>query len=502
MAADRQGVRERRSRLHLLASVRSRATLAAVIVVGAALALGAVGLLGLLGESLQAGVESSARTQLNDAAALVSLGEIPNPLPVARGDTFTQIVGTTGSVVASSPSLVGLSPLSKLHPGVGSTLVRQVGALPDLEAEGGLDGPDPDGPYLVLARTVSPVGVGSLAGAEPARGTSVGAQGDEVRASGPLTVYVAASLASVRATSATVSVALAGGLPVLVALVGALVWLFCGRALRPVEAIRAEVADISARDLHRRVPEPATRDEVGRLARTMNAMLERLEGGAARQRSFIADASHELRSPLTTIQATLEVGLAHPGEAAWSAIAAEALEESGRLQRLVEDLLLLASADEKALVLQVELVDLDELVTREVGRIRQRRRRPLTIDMHRVSAGQVSGDRSQLARAVQNLLDNAERHALEAIVVELSTGEGRVTLAVADDGPGIPEADRDRVFERFTRLDEARSAEDGGTGLGLAIVREIIWLHGGTIELADAPVGARFVISLPAACEE
>ncbi|MGH9127982.1 MAG: HAMP domain-containing sensor histidine kinase [Acidimicrobiales bacterium] len=284
------------------------------------------------------------------------------------------------------------------------------------------------------------------------------------------------------------------------ALVGALVWVLCGRALRPVEAIRAEVADISDRDLHRRVPEPGTNDEVGRLARTMNAMLGRLEAGAVRQRRFVSDASHELQSPLAAIRATLEVGKAHPEAAEWEGVIGDALEESSRLQQLIEQLLTLARVDEGTLAPRMELVDLDEVVIAEARRMRQRAPR-VSIDLHGVSAGQVRGDRAQLARVVQNLLDNAERHASGNVGVVLATGNGRVTLSVLDDGNGIPAWERDRVFERFTRLDEARSSDDGGTGLGLAIVREIICAHDGTVEVADVATGACLVVSLPAAAE-
>jgi signal transduction histidine kinase len=475
--------------VRLLASVRSRATLAAVAVVGCAFVLGAIGLLGLLGASLRHDVELSARSQLNNVVALASEGEVPNPLPVSRDDTFTQIVSASGKVLASSPGLVGSKPLvADLRPETGATVVHQVPSVPDPDKGTDPEHLDTDGPYLVIATTVPTI-------PNPRKGEA------DLGQAGPLTVIVAASLASVTTASTTVAFALAGGLPVLTALVGALVWVFCGRALRPVEAIRAEVADISERDLHRRVPEPPALDEVGRLARTMNAMLKRLEDGAIRQRRFVADASHELRSPLTTIQAMLEVALAHPRKTSWPDIATEALDESHRLQRLIEDLLVLASADEEAMVLRMDLVDLDQVVAAEVGRARVKFE-GLRFDLRRVSAGQVVGDRAQLARALQNLLDNAQRHANSVIGVELSTDRDTVTLVVADDGPGLAASDRERVFERFTRLDEARSVDEGGSGLGLAIVREIIRLHAGTVEMVDAEMGARCLITLPAACTD
>ncbi|MGH9071635.1 MAG: histidine kinase dimerization/phospho-acceptor domain-containing protein, partial [Acidimicrobiales bacterium] len=426
-----------------MASVRARATLAAVVVVGAAFALGAIGLLGILGSSLREGVEASGRAQLSDVVALASTGEVPDPLPVSSNDIFAQLVGPNGSVLAASSTLVGSTPFLAQRPQVGSTILARAARLPGNDAESGIDHPDSDGPYLLLARTVDT----DASHAAHLNGQD-SAPGEKAVLTGPLTVYVAASLTSVVAATRTVGLALAGGLPVLTALVGALVWLFCGRALRPVEAIRAEVADISERDLHRRVPEPSTTDEVKRLARTMNEMLERLEDGVARQRRFVSDASHELRSPLTTIQATLEVSLAHPASSAWPSVAAEALEEAFRLQRLVEDLLVLASADEAALPRHTELVDLDEVISSELGRIRrppdgtglatsESSGRRVSFDLRRVSVGQVMGSRAQLARVVQNLLDNARRHAANVVSVELVTAAGAVTLVIADDGPGL-----------------------------------------------------------------
>lgn len=461
-----------------LGSVRARATLAAVVVVAVALAVGGVGLLRLLSRSLQEGVESAARTEMADITSLAFSGQLQARLPVSRGDTFAQAVGSDGRVVASSPGLGGDAPMSRLTPGPGVTLVRRVATLTIHESEPSRA--DPDGPYLVVARALEP-----------------GRYRTGLLAPAPLTFYVAASLRPAEAATTTVALALAGGLPTFVLLVGTLVWFLSGRALRPVEAIRAEVAELSARDLHRRVPEPASKDEVGRLARTMNAMLDRLEASARRQRRFVADASHELRSPLTVIQATLEVALAHPEGSSWPAVAGDALEEARRLQRLVEDLLVLARADEGGLTPRHDVVDLDEVVLGEVRRI-WGEPGPVVPDLHRVSAGRVVGDRDQLVRVVQNLLDNARRHARRVVCLELHVTGDHVTLAVGDDGPGIPPGDRERVFDRFARLDEGRSLDEGGTGLGLAIVKEIISLHGGTITVADSDRGARFVVRLPA----
>ncbi len=459
--------------------------MAAVLVVGAALAAGGLGLVSLLGASIEEGIESSAHAQLDEVASLASAGRLPTRLAGVRGDSFTEVLDSSGRVVAASASSADSARLAQVHPDPDGAVVPYLEITP-ARGEADRGDADSDGPYLVFSRTVT-----TAASAAPASAAPASAPGQARR----LTVYVAASLEPEAVTTGRVAWALGGGLPVLVALVGALVWMLTGRALRPVEAIRAEVADISGHDLHRRVPEPLAGDEVASLARTMNAMLNRLESSAAHQRRFVADASHELRSPLAVVQATLEVALAHPKDCAWDAVAADALEETRRLQRLVEDLLVLARADEGTQLPRSQVVDLDELVLSAAGRMRAHSRVPL--DLHRVSAGRVRGDRQQLARVVQNLLDNAARHAKSCVTVELSTGGQQVTLVVGDDGPGIPPAHRAEVFERFARLDEARSQDQGGTGLGLAIVKEIIEGHGGTIQVASSVPGARLVIGLP-----
>jgi signal transduction histidine kinase len=314
--------------------------------------------------------------------------------------------------------------------------------------------------------------------------------------SGNDTIYVAGTLEDVEQSTRTLLLSLLVAVPLSSAVLAGLVWWLVGRVLRPVEAIRTEVDRISASRLDRRVPEPPTTDEVARLARTMNAMLDRLAGASEEQRRFVADAAHELRSPLARIRAQLEVDEAHPASADPAATHGSVLAETGRLQRLVDDLLLLARGDAGALDLtRAGPVDLDDVVEQQVGA--RRGRAGPQIDSRDVRPVQVRGDAGQLARAVANLLDNAVRHARSAVTVTLAEAGGEAVLSVADDGPGIPAADRDRVFERFTRLDSARSA-DGGAGLGLAIARDIAERHGGGLALHSvAPAGARFVFTLP-----
>ena len=259
--------------------------------------------------------------------------------------------------------------------------------------------------------------------------------------------------------------------PALIALVALAAWYFTGRALKPVEAIRVEAEAITGSTIHRRVPEPKTDDEVGRLARTMNAMLGRLDESSQRQRQFVSDASHELRSPLASIRTNVEVALRNPDRTDWNAVAGRVLAEDERMEATVSELLDLARLDELPEGTPIESlpeVDLDELVHDETMHDHR-----VLISTTRVSAGRVHGRREQLARVVRNLLDNADRHARTMVAIELHNDSeaGAVELTVDDDGPGIPVEDRERVFDRFTRLDDGRARDAGGLGIGLSMVQ-------------------------------
>jgi signal transduction histidine kinase len=315
---------------------------------------------------------------------------------------------------------------------------------------------------------------------------------------GILTVTAAAPFDQVSRSVDALRGTLLIGLPALIALVAAVAWLLVGRALRPVEAIRAEVDEITGSTMHRRVPEPPTSDEVGRLARTMNAMLGRLDTSATRQRQFISDASHELRSPVAAIRTGLEVARRKADRADWPAVADAALAEESRLEALLDDLLLLAMQDENGgVTVPTTAVDVRALTVAEADRPR---RVPVDV-VHAPAEGlplRVAGAGDQLARAVGNLVDNAARHATSVVQIGLSTDDDSVRVIVDDDGPGIPPADRERIFERFTRLDDGRARHHGGTGLGLAVVRSIANRHGGQVRVDDSPLGgARFVAQLP-----
>ena len=443
-----------------LATVRVRITAAAVIVVGAALVVGAFWLVHAHRSTLTKNLETAARLRSQDVASAVADGNFPHILAAQRGDeNLVQVVDSNGVVVATSKNISGEAPISALHPDADGFSARTVGGV-----ERG------EGPYRVVVRRV-----------ETSTGTYL--------------VYVARSLEGVARSTDSLVRLLWWSLPALLALMGILTWVVTGRALRPVESIRHEVEVIGGEDLHRRVPEPASEDEIGRLARTMNAMLARLEDATDRQRRFVADASHELRSPLTGIRAQLEVDLEHPELADWQTTEREVLADAIRMQRLVDDLLAIAVVDASQLdAAHRAPVDLDEIVLAETRRLHTNS--ALAVDTHAVSGAQVDGNADQLLRVVRNLLDNAAHHARSEVVVSLVESSTEVTLRVVDDGPGIPDADRERVFERFAKLDDARGRDGGGAGLGLAIVHDVVVAHGGSVAVENAP-GAAFTVVLP-----
>jgi signal transduction histidine kinase len=273
--------------------------------------------------------------------------------------------------------------------------------------------------------------------------------------------------------------------------------------LRPVAALRHGAADITAAGLaEQRLPVPPAHDEIYRLAVTLNAMLDRIDSATSRQRTFVGDAAHELRSPLASVRVQLEVGQRLGPEADWSGLIDDVLVDVDRLDRLVEDLLSLARLDEAGSLTRREPVALDELVETVVTGYSQAE---ITVRATTEPAV-VDGDPDALRRVAINLIDNAVRHASSEVVVSLKPGKRAgpavVVLTVVDDGRGVPEAERERVFDRFYRMHESRSRQTGGTGLGLPIVRDIVRNHGGRVRLAereDGKPGARAIVVLPRA---
>lgn len=445
-------------------SVRFRITLAATVAVAVVLVLAGIGLVLAQRRSLTRSLEESLTQEAEAIIAGAEVGEVPEVLdPAGDDDTVAQVVvGSTGDVVASTPNVEGRTRLVAASPPPFSSSTAIESVLEDGDR------------FLIVTRPVPST-------------------------SAPLVVSVGAPLDDVAdATSALARSMLLAG-PLVVALLAALVWWLVGRTLRPVEAIRAEVSEIGGSDLHRRVPVPPGDDEVTRLARTMNDMLARVESSAGRQQRFVADASHELRSPLTRIRTELEVDLAHPAGADPVATHRSVLEEVDGLQALVDDLLLLARIEDApaGALVAATVCDLDDVVLDEVHRVAGGRVEVRGADL---ASAQVRGDVPALARAVRNVIENAVRHATAGVDVGLTVDDGWAVVTTADDGPGIPADRAAEVFERFARLDEARSGHDGGTGLGLAIAREVVERHGGTITVdLDHQPGACVVITLPVA---
>jgi len=432
-----------------------------VVLTGLAAVLGAWALVAALGNSLTESVVVSAQARAAEVAR--TLERTPSsPGLEAEEDRVVHVLDDAGAVVAASP-------------GAPARPTAVPNGEPLTEAEGPLEG-EVDERLVVVAQRAS--------------------TGD-----GELTVVVSQDVSDVQESQQALSDVLRVAVPVAVAGVGLVAWWLVGRALAPVDAIRAEVQGITADQLDRRVPEPGTRDEVAELAQTMNLMLDRLESAQRRQRQLVSDASHELRSPATAIRQHAEVALSHPGQTSTEELARVALVEGRRLEQLVEQMLWVARADEGRASLRTSLVDLDDLVLEEASRLRATS--GTKIDTSRVSAGQVTGDAALLRRVVANLLDNAVGHATALVTVRLDEHEGpddrAVRLRVDDDGAGIAAADRERVLERFVRLDEARTRARGGTGLGLAIVAGVVHAHGGTLQVGESDTGgARFDVLLGA----
>ncbi len=429
-------------------SLRARLTILATLVVAVGLAAGSVLLLGSLQRSLVAALDTTARQRAQDVAALAGSGRLPDPIPVAGAGTVqVQVVDSRRRVLAAS---------------VGSD--RAVPLLDPAE--------------LATARDRRPRSLdGSRIGErDPLRVIAWPAG----TASDPLTVIAAVSVTSVAGSLRIVEVALLLGV---------------GRALLPVATLRRGAEEITGTGQSSRLPLPDAQDEIHRLGVTLNHMLDRLEEAARRQRGFVADAAHELRSPLASMRTQLEVATQHPERANWRRLSEGALADTLRLGRMVEDLLALARLDERPAAIRSGGLDLGEVAREVADRLSDG---DVKVSLQLDGGAWVRGDRAALGRVVQNLLDNAVRHASSRVEVSVGSEGPLAVLAVADDGPGIPAADRERVFERFTRLDDARSREHGGAGLGLAIAREIVRAHGGELTAEDGAPGARLVLRLPA----
>ncbi|GAB2916347.1 ATP-binding protein [Rhodococcus aerolatus] len=439
--------------------VRARSALAAMAVVAVAVGVAAAALLVVLQLALAGAADDAATGRARDVAAALRTtdpaGLDPALLSTDARTTAVQVLDGDGTVVARSPG-APTTPLAATRPATGATVAG------------------------VRVRT-------------PSAELRVAAAG----AGGGQTVLVAANQEPIETTTRTVGALLALGAPVIVLVVGWLTQALVGRSLRSVDRIRARVAAVSAHDLTGRVPVPTARDEVAELAETMNAMLARLEAATAAQRRFVGDASHELRSPLATVTTALELASSRPEVLDAALVEGTLLPEAHRMSRLVDDLLLLARADERGLPAHRTDVDLDDVADGVLTRLEPPR--PGTTVVRDLGPARLSGDPAQLGRVVRNLVENAQRHARAQVRVRTGTEGGAVLLAVDDDGPGIPVAERGRVLQRFVRLEEDRGRETGGSGLGLAIVAEIVEAHGGTVDVGGSALGgAQVCVRLPA----
>jgi signal transduction histidine kinase len=437
-----------------LATIRAITTAVATIVVALALTVGAIALVAAARRTMVDEVTEAAGKQAAEVVGQLESGR-PPVLEVAGSDEqMVQVMTPAGAVVASSSNVAGEPPVARMAPGQSAQVITPL----DNDA------------FTAVVQS-----------AQTANGQRI--------------VLVARGLVDVLDTTKAITRLLIIGLPLLVAVVAFTTWFAVGRALAPVEAIRREVDEISAAQLHRRVPQPKADDEIARLAATMNRMLGRLEDARNSQRRFVSDASHELRSPITTIRQHAEVALAHPDRVTAAELAEVVLAEQQRMQRLVEDLLLLARADEHVPLARAA-VDLDDLAFEEGHRLRSTTSK--WVDTSGVTAAQMQGDADALRRAFRNLIQNAVQHAVGRVDIVLVERGREVVLIVDDDGPGIPEAERDRVLQRFVRLDEARSREDGGSGLGFSIVDEVVRAHSGSMSIDQSPLGgARITVTLP-----
>ncbi len=428
-------------------SIRFRVTAAAVAGTLAVLVLASTVLVLVQRESLVAGIDQALLQRAADVEAAVSSADGYVELAPSPVEGFAQVVSASGGVVAATPNLEGRGPMAAGDVGVDT--FSTVSGLP-------VD----DDVFRLLVRPL--------------------ANGD--------VVVVATTYDVVAETITTMVRTLLALIPVVTAALAALTWWLVGRTLRPVEEITAEVSSMGHRDLGRRVAEPGSGDEIDRLAATMNQMLDRLERSVDREGRFVADASHELRSPVTRLRAEVELLMAR-GDPDPELTSLH--EEIVAIQSTIEDLLFLARNDAATTTPDMAPVDLDDLVLEAtLGHVR------VPFDLAGVSAAQIMGNESMLRRAVINLVDNAQRHARSQVVVRLTEDEAWAVLEVGDDGDGVPAAGAETIFDRFSRLDGDRNL--GGTGLGLAIARGVADAHGGSLKLLNpGQQGARFEMRLP-----
>jgi signal transduction histidine kinase len=439
-------------------SLRARLTLITSAGLALALAGAAVLLVNALRVSITRELDDSARQGAVTVAALIDQNRLPSPVPVAPGTLTIQVLDAQGRIINVSPGADRLVPMLPLPQARAAARTGQARMLA--------------GP---------PLGMPSLL-----RVVAVGASGHQV-------VIAAVSYAQVHDSLGTLGKALLIGTPLLFGLLALAIWLVTGYTLRPIAELRRGAAEVTETGLPRDLPVPPARDEVRSLAVTLNDMLSRLADAQQRQRDLVSDTAHELRSPIASIRAQLEVALDHPDGLDWAETARDVHADTLRLARLTEDLLLLARLDGQHL--RRRPTDLSAMCVSVAARYTTAR---VPVRADAPAPCLVAGDPDALSRLVVNLLDNAVRHAASRVCVSVREDGGWAVLTVTDDGPGIPAEDAERAFGRFSRLDDARSRTgEEGAGLGLAIVRSTAEAHGGTVSLGDAGPGLRAVVRLP-----
>ena len=441
--------------------VRARTTAITTIALGLVLSVAGLWLISTLRSRIELIIIDSAEERAVALASSLAGMETPSQLSLDSPELFAQVVDHRGTVLASDRFLEGLGATLPSEATDGAGVLRTQALV--------ADGPielRSEGPYVVVARTTD-------------------------LASGPAFVLVGASLEDAEeAARAALPVTIAG-IPILLILAGAITWVLTGRALSPVEKMRRAAAQLSALDLSQRLPLPRAKDEIRNLAQTLNEMLEHLELSSRKQRQFVSDASHELKSPLTSLRTMVDVGeQAHPElQMLFDDLRAELI----RMERLASDLLFLARSDERSPDVLIAPVDLAELAPSVTTFLVAG-----TVDLSGLRTAWVDGDRDRLGQLVRNLVDNASLYGRAGLWLESYTNDSDAFLLVSDDGAGIAEADRERVFERFVRLDESRGRHSGGAGLGLAVARAIARKHGGDVRVIDARHGgATFEVRLP-----
>ncbi|HEY9242540.1 MAG TPA: HAMP domain-containing sensor histidine kinase [Streptosporangiaceae bacterium] len=445
-------------------SLRGRVTLAATAALAVALAGAALLLASTLRVSLIRDLDNSARQGAREVAALAAAHKLPSPVPVGPGTVSIQVLDRQGRIRYVSPDADRLVPL--LPPRAAAANARAGRAV------------FLDGRPFGLAGEVRVVSVA-------------------IRGGG--TVIAAVAYNPVAESLGTLGHALLIGTPLLLLLLAGASWLIVGSTLRPIAELRRGAQDVTRTGQPRALPVPAAHDEVHSLAVTLNDMLSRLGAAQQRQRGLISDTAHELRSPIASIRAQLEVALDHPDSQDWQQTGGDVLADTLRLAALVEDLLVLARLDESDRPRKSQDVELSVLAADVVSRYLDA---PVPVVLAWAEPCQVTGDPDGLGRMLGNLIDNAARYARTRVAVSVTLDGQAARLSVADDGPGIPAVDRERAFGRFTRLEAARSrdgADAGGAGLGLAIVRATAWAHGGSAWLEDAGPGLRAMVLLPGA---